>query len=156
MKTESTTLSKADNNLFQCDRCQYSTDRSGNFNRHIKIHNNEYLNCQHCKSKFICESDLMNHIKQKHNGQPLVCDQCGSSFSSKNGLRAHIITKHDGGKLKYKCHLCPCAFHGKPEYEGHINKHLNSRPYRCAHCGKGFYHRKNQRRHEVECKKISV
>ena len=104
---------------FTCDRCEYSSNHSGNVKKHIKAVHNKIKNfvCDrdNCEMAFSSNSHLKQHIKAVHDKiKDFVCniDGCEKSCTTKSNLKDHIANIHNidivwnhcpKEKCKYKC-----------------------------------------------------
>ncbi|XP_008299369.1 zinc finger protein 44-like [Stegastes partitus] len=109
------------------------------------------FSCKECSKAFSCAADLLQHQELKHTlPKPHRCPSCGQEFSLKSSLQLHKCD-HDSTR----CELChgasrlgsPCAActnrtsdPGRPQEKSlHRQPHLlDSSPYACAPCGRGF------------------
>jgi len=113
---------------FTCDRCEYSSDRKGNFERHIKMVHDQIKDfvCDRdgCKKAFSTKGHLNTHIKMVHDQiKDFVCDRdgCEMAFSTNGSLQAHIKGVHD--KIKdFVCDIdgCKKAFCRNGDLQAHI------------------------------------
>lgn len=51
----------------------------------------------------------------------------------------------------FPCHLCGKIFRVKHQYIGHLNTHLNRKPFQCEFCEKCFAYATNLSRHRRTC-----
>ena len=96
------------------------------------------------------KASLEAHKRAKHGGTKIICDVCASVFNSDQILQRHIRMAHEGNAL-FKCQHCEQTFMEKQCYEGHLNKHLNIKPYSCMTCNKTFVYKTSLSRHVVVC-----
>jgi DNA-directed RNA polymerase subunit M/transcription elongation factor TFIIS len=85
--------------------CTYTTTVKSNLERHSKIHNNIFYNCDTCSAKFREKYELRMHIQRFHEGAKLICDTCGKSYKSRQGFMAHKSIGHSTESSKKTC-LC--------------------------------------------------
>lgn len=79
---------------------------------------------------------------------------CGTSFTTKTGMREHEKIKHEG-TYRYTCEQCGKGFMIKNHYEGHMNAHMNYKPFQCQQCHKSFSHKRSIIKHTSMCMSIS-
>ena len=81
---------------FQCNVCQFSTNRKDSMLRHMLRHkmskhtestvNNhnevdKILKCPHCELPASSQSNLNRHIRLKHpSDNKFICEECGETF----------------------------------------------------------------------------
>ena len=64
---------------------------------------------------------------------------------------AAVFGANAGPGEKFSCPKCGKTFKEKYHFFGHMNSHLNVRPYTCKKCGKGFSYSNNLSRHKRTC-----
>ena len=69
-------------NVFQCDSCQYKCLKEGYLKRHKRL----YSTCDDCHTSFGCFSQLREHRKVNLYS---ICDDCHTSFGCSSQLRDH-------------------------------------------------------------------
>ena len=78
-----------------CDTCDKEFNREDNYNKHIRVHENE-LDCDICKKPHNCLEDLLVHIERVHAPRiGYTCDICLRQYSCIEGLVGHIETHHN-------------------------------------------------------------
>lgn len=107
--------------------------------------------CQECGKGFPYVTDLLHLQELKHTlPKPHQCPSCGQEFSLRSSLQLHKCD-HDSSPCDL-CHVesrlgCPCpacmthtSDPGRPrDNSPHRQPHLlDSSPYACAPCGRGF------------------
>ena len=124
-------LSSHDGNIFKCNICDKEFIQEINLRRHEKaVHNDEKVKCSLC-DKFVTESLLKLHLKQKHNSLPKTyfsCDICERRFKGTDSLRYHYKTKHS--KTRYKCSSCETFYSTLGSLKRHVDSgHLTQKKH---------------------------
>ena len=133
--------------VLYCNFCKYSTRWQGNLCRHKqRMHENRKFSCDQCGMDFKENYDLKQHITRIHKNIKLICEVCSKEFNSRHTLYRHKIMKHSENAY-FHCHMCGQKFYEKRNYYGHINKHMNTKPYSCSVCKKGFTYKSSMERH---------
>ncbi|XP_060080761.1 zinc finger protein 600-like [Ylistrum balloti] len=91
-------------NVFQCDRCTYTTNVKYRMTRHQRIHSGDYLKCDLCSAKFTEPCELRAHRLSRHEGISVACPVCGKLFPSKHSLSNHRAQQHP--KKTFTCTFC--------------------------------------------------
>jgi len=97
---------------------------------------NKNLYCQLCNYKTNRTTDWLRHIKSNRHlrqGTKKIskCEECDIVFASHCTLKHHILTTHstkeERSKSKYYCETCDYVFISKLYYDKHMNgiKHKN-------------------------------
>ncbi|XP_060565298.1 zinc finger protein 239-like [Ruditapes philippinarum] len=135
---------------FKCEQCSYRTNVSSNLNRHLReIHSGERHKCSKCCKTFKGKYNAKMHELYGHS-TGFQCEQCDKTFSSLSGLRNHIKIVHKKLSL-YECEHCDMKFFYRSHYFGHLNKHLNVKPFSCETCHKAFRYKITCQLHEKIC-----
>ena len=141
------------------------------------IHTGQHL-CLYCGKKFTTESYLKHHVKHVHGEgkdkyvcqvcgkkcltktahrnhgalhlpPTIPCPECTKCFHTMTYLKKHISSQHTPDDQKeYQCSVCPKGFMTKDALEGHMNWHLNLKPYQCTLCANSYADRSNCLAHE--------
>merc|ERR1712083_780985 len=90
---------KVENVRYQCDKCNYITDKKNNLNSHWRgSHGKKDILCTECGYATSKRNNLTKHIESVHEKKtkPLkfFCDQCGTSFGWHGHLTRHIASVH--------------------------------------------------------------
>ncbi|XP_038579237.1 zinc finger protein 343 [Micropterus salmoides] len=109
-------------------------------NQRQQSHLSMYV-CQECGKGFPFATDLLHHQELKHTlPKPHRCPSCGLEFSLRSSLQLHECD-HDSSQCEL-CHgesrlgsPCPACTTSDPGKSPHL---LDSSPYACAPCGRGF------------------
>ena len=143
---------------WKCDQCSYIGRMAHSLNQHIRrCHTVRKHLCTLCDKSYSYKCDLQKHTNMKHsNTAAVLCDLCGEGFSNEASRQRHKELKHDmlthdNPMRKFECHICKSRFLTRANLEGHINKHLNMKPYKCKNCDAVFNYVTSQRNHEREC-----
>ncbi|XP_055641354.1 zinc finger protein 729-like [Toxorhynchites rutilus septentrionalis] len=163
-----------------CEICGRNIKGVEWFRRHVKTHTEgPQFTCEVCGSKFRRKAQLQTHMVTHTGLTPHECEICGKRFALKYNLEAHVKrhrNKEDDGKAneqqkdvpekrtwKYyvksensgrkhhvTCETCGKLVH-KREIEGHVNKHLDRRPYSCdvPGCTLAFYGLRGIKEHKM-------
>lgn len=94
--------------IYECTKCDYSTIRPSQFERHQKHHLNirDHV-CNICGKTFVQERTLNKHIHWVHNEKKLHCHYCEHVTADIYHLKEHIRVMHTHRDLKpYKCAYC--------------------------------------------------
>ena len=100
----------AEDILFKCKECDYSSTRKDNLQRHKKLKHNTYnvdfdalkqnvqfqhgvYKCPECNGKFYSEKTIEDHILLK-KCKEIECDICGKGFKLKQHLKRHLKNVH--------------------------------------------------------------
>ncbi|CAK4083296.1 unnamed protein product [Aphanomyces euteiches] len=80
------------------------------------------IECPECHEFFLTKKSLRGHVRGVHMAQSFECSDCSNSYSSQANLNKHRRIAHEEGSAKYKCDLCPQAFHYKHVLRKHMEK----------------------------------
>lgn len=78
------------------------------------------------------------------------CSKCDNSFVDAVRLSRHEKL-HDQKQFNYKCAHCGRKFYHKTHFIGHVNKHKGVRPFACDWCLKAFTYKSDLIRHKSTC-----
>lgn len=125
------------NKRFNCESCEYGSDKHDHFREHLKIHDGvKPFKCDCCGHAFRRRGNLIRHFKIHVRQKDM-----GITPDSKDGL--------------YKCKLCVQSFMNANSLYIHMRKlHKNNqRFFNCVHCLLRFPRRIQKVRHETKCQR---
>ncbi|XP_062701519.1 zinc finger protein 93 isoform X1 [Aedes albopictus] len=159
-----------------CEICGRNIKGVEWFRRHMKTHTEvPQFTCEVCGSKFRRKAQLQTHMVTHTGLTPHECETCGKRFALKYNLEAHVkrhqkkgvekVQKNASEKRTWKyytrsessgpkhhvtCETCGKSVH-KRDIEGHVNKHLERRPYSCdvPGCTLAFYALRGIKEHKM-------
>jgi hypothetical protein len=124
-------------------KCPHCT-RKGGFQseealqRHLKDwHSGAQYLCSQCPKAFTNQMLRHNHEMNIHTEKTIKCDECDKMFVNIGRKNEHIRHVHEK-KMDKICPHCGEAFSRIAQYEAHVNRHTNNRPFSCETCGKDF------------------
>ena len=96
--------------------------------------------CDHVNSQ---KSLLREHVKGVHENNPFRCELClDEVFIYKKSLQKHEKHYHgEPGKVqfKYACEQCEFFSDDKTEYQTHVDRHTNTKRFKCNVCSMTFF-----------------
>lgn len=132
---------------YMCNICGTTFTVKGNLNLHMKrIHSEKSGTCTECHKTV---PNLQVHMRT-HSGEKLfLCKLCKQRFMTQRSLSHHMRFKHrDTEKFKCSTGQCGKAFPLISMLEFHMLKaHLDTTPYICHHCDRGFLRPSDLSRH---------
>lgn len=123
---------------FVCTFCGTAFTVKGNLNIHVRrMHSEKSGICTICHKSF---PNLPAHMRFHSGEKPFICKLCNQGFATQRSLSHHIGFKHrDFAKFKCTTGQCDKAFPLISMLEFHVLKaHLDTTPYICQHCARGF------------------
>ena len=135
MEHHKKTYHSVESRLFECELCDYKSNRRNNFKLHQEdIHkvlardwkciDNTFKgrktewHCFDCKITLNTELEIENHIKSKHC-YDLKCNICDKQFKKNQHLVQHIRNIHENPKT-YSCEICEKSY----RHRGSLTKHM--------------------------------
>lgn len=135
-------------NLAECPECSHLFDESVIAN-HIKKHmkGNPY-NCDKCEYTTDRKSRLVTHCKKAHNSsapprknrnklQEKIRKQCSLCGSLVKNLVEHMKMTHQNVTKKFICDFCDYKCHFRAKMERHLQRHLPKEyriSFECSQC----------------------
>ena len=125
-------------NRFECPVCGYVRFKQHQFEKHMKLHDEEEEdsehNCRHCPFQTMNKDLLRQHINEAHKTD-YSCRSCEMVFEDKNNLDRHILDQHKSHK---PCKYFPsnsCEYDDECRFSHEI---LRQGEQICYKCGKKF------------------
>ena len=129
---------------FQCSRCFNEFSDYIRYTAHIS-------DCQGAKRRYRCihpgcdreyaqRSIMLQHHRSVHEQKPYLCTEnnCHHRYTSQKALKAHI-REHHKSIYKYQCQVCRQRFLNRSQYNIHLTRHTNLKPFGCMNCKKVAY-----------------
>lgn len=134
---------------YKCDRCDFSSKKKWDFDRHYQKHTGERpFECEYCERRFARKAHLDHHTKTIHKALfAFQCSKCRQGFSQEESWTSHEMLC---SKKQHVCHFCDKQFDHKGHLNAHVRCHTDERPFKCPVCQKGFNSNSHVKRH-VEC-----
>ena len=146
---------------FQCNLCDYQSDRKSKFDRHFLTHSEgKHFTCSVCGKAYRDQSSLKSHLKSHNNETEFFCSFCETLFESKENLQFHKAEFHpserdevsvdaEGNMIKpslsqkvyykkFQCHICSFQTDRRNKLDIHIQTHSEHKEFRCELCEKEF------------------
>ena len=83
--------------------CRTSVDTPKKLDLHLRIHNNDFEECQFCPYRYYYPAHYERHLRRHFGITEFKCDQCEKEFETVGQLNIHY-TLHEG--IIYFCKLC--------------------------------------------------
>ena len=122
------------NKTFRCEKCEYSTNSSGNLKRHMITHGQRQslkgLKCPACFKFFINRDSFKKHMQIHDPDITFRCQQCEYSTNFKENLKKHMVTH--GPRQSLNCAFCDQLFSNVISYKTHVKMHTEEpKLYEC-------------------------
>ncbi|XP_063927353.1 zinc finger protein 235-like [Zophobas morio] len=125
---------------FRCSLCPKRFACATNLPRHLQYHKSERSHvCTFCGKGFKTRNDLGIHEKLHLNKKEYECEECLKRFNTHKDLRTHRFIVHtDPSVWPHVCEFCSKRFPTKTNFDAHVRRHKNERPFACHLCDKKF------------------
>ncbi len=140
---------------YKCLTCGKRFKQKGNLHRHRIIHTGEKpYECLICHHRFNQKCNLKSHHIRTHDaflnknlsGHRKQEDPINLKVKATKSKLANHLPTYTSDK-KYKCATCGKRFYHRQSLVRHNMTHTGEKPYKCVTCGKGFYHGHSLVRH---------
>ncbi|XP_070200627.1 zinc finger protein 93-like [Littorina saxatilis] len=133
----------------ECPICGHMLNCLSSYEHHMKRkHSQDSFKCSTCDMGFLSERELEVHTRTHTKEKPFTCEFCGQSFG-----RLIYLTYHRNGRhlntRPYKCDICHKGFNSHPSLWQHKRRHLGDKKYSCDQCGKKFYQSSTMKEHAL-------
>lgn len=139
-----------------CEYCGKTFYRLGQYYGHLRTHNRnsrgQSIN-EKCTFPGCTFSGVNTHLKMHmrvHTGEkPYPCSDCPSTFRTKSQLTKHTKLVHLKER-NYECKICGKRLSCKANYDCHMRRHNDDRPYACSQCPEKFFEHRPLKRHRAK------
>ena len=130
----------------KCDLCLEYFDTLATMLQHKYKHYEFMFECKVCDHGFQFLSQLREHMRVHQSQGDWVCfkPKCGKHFKWESELNAHLLVHN---KVQLQCDQCPYHNPDPRNLRAHKQRHDDSRPFKCAQCGKRFKWVQQRKRH---------
>ncbi|CAH2108959.1 unnamed protein product [Euphydryas editha] len=138
---------------YTCRECGRGFINKRSLQSHSYRHETGLFTCQFCAKIFTTRIRRLDHERSVHvsNNKRHKCGYCGEKFMDISKKKEHEVVVHSAVKLIYKCQACSKTYNTQKSLQTHVRcYHLMLRPYKCSHCGLGFYKNIELKKHMIK------
>ncbi|XP_061695705.1 zinc finger protein 665-like [Syngnathoides biaculeatus] len=141
----------------KCSECGKCFKHHSVLVEHQRVHSGvQPYNCSECGRAFRTATLLAGHRLRKCKNAAYLCIKCGNNFPSSLDKFRHHCPKR---QRNYDCPHCRKTFQKSSSLKEHLLTHIQSRLFKCSHCGEGFpgigdlkYHQQVDHDKPYQCK----
>lgn len=104
----------------KCQKCKSTFLSQEALENHLRTVSHD-LPCPECKRIFSCERSLRRHLRTHSTIHPFVCKECGKRFKTALYLNTHLAMHRDD--KPFACSQCPAKFARKDRLSRHLKIH---------------------------------
>lgn len=140
-----------------CEYCGKTFYKLHQYYGHLRNHNKNTKGesikkkCTYPSCNFIgVNAHLEMHYRVHTGEKPYSCNHCISTFRTTSQLTKHTKLVHLKER-NYECEICGKRLSCKANYDCHIRRHNDDRPYACSQCPEKFFEHRPLKRHRAKC-----
>ncbi|CAN9503269.1 unnamed protein product [Ophioblennius macclurei] len=143
--------------IHKCPECDKCFKHHSVLIEHQRVHSGlQPYNCSECGRAFRTATLLACHRLRKCKNAAYLCIKCGNSFPTSLDKFRHHCPKRG---RNHDCGQCGKSFPKSSSLKEHLLTHVQSRLFKCSHCGVGFsgigdlkYHQQVDHDKPYQCK----
>ena len=117
---------------YKCNDCGMTTCHKKSLHLHMALHQEPLHPCLLCTKEYFRKGEFVRHMSVTHGGARERCDECGKDFKSKEGPKQHRLTHRR--EFRYVCDICGNGFMYITNFDAHVNRHREDKPYTYKSC----------------------
>ena len=143
---------KTDGTMFKCGKCNNTSfDSPKLFIIHAASHVGDAIAAEPYQCNRCCSETFQSFQKWRIHVRPHKCTiaDCNYRAPTRSIYNTHFTRVHTNAERKFKCDLCPAAFHRNYDLTEHTKKvHEKIKRFTCRFCGYQCFTRHEINRHE--------
>ncbi len=138
--------------MFKCTKCDdVSFDAANTFISHAAVHVGDDITAEPYQCSRCCKQIFKYFAHWRTHVKPHTCTMPDCNYRAPNRfqLNQHFTCVHSNAERKFKCGLCPKAFHRKCDLQSHTKTvHEKLKRFTCSFCGLQYFRQSELTRHE--------